>query len=38
MIRFVESKNMINQDIFIYNFDPEIITFPYFKTSTKSTR
>ena len=37
MIRFVESKNMINQDIFMYNSDPEIITFPYFKTSTKST-
>ena len=37
MIRFVESKNMINQDIFMYNFDSEIITFPYFKTSTKST-
>ena len=37
MIRFVESKNMINQDIFIYNFDPEIIPFQYFKTSTKST-
>ena len=37
MIRFVESKNMINQDIFIYNFDPEITPFPYFKTSTKST-
>ena len=33
MIRFVESKNMINQDIFIYNFDPKIIPFPYFKTS-----